>query len=62
MELYSNFMQGKVYIRNCDIESIQKTLLELEDSTKHAVGQLVPANTDKYPTHFVTNSYTISAQ
>lgn len=37
-------------------------MVELEDTTKHAVGQLVPASTERFPTHFVTNSFTASAQ
>ena len=42
MEMYSNFIQGKVYIRTCDVEKVQKEMNLLEEQLKHCVGQLVP--------------------
>ena len=36
-------------------------MVDLEEETKHPVGQLVPAASDRYPTYFETNSFTASA-
>jgi hypothetical protein len=52
MELFSNFLQGKVYVRTCDVETLQKKINELEGISKVPVGQLLPEHTDKFPTHF----------
>lgn len=62
MELYSNFMQGNVYILKDEVQELQRTMAELEEKIKHPVGQLVPTHVDAFPTHFRTNDFTRSAQ
>lgn len=30
MELYNNFIQGEIYVRKCDVEELQRTLIDIE--------------------------------
>ena len=62
MDLYSNFVQGEIYVRRSDVEELQHCLLEMEKLSKLPAGQLVNTRTEEMPTYFVRNDYTRSAQ
>ena len=62
MELFNNFLQGKIFVRNEDIADLQNLLTRIESDLKLPAGQLVPAVATSFPTYFVRNAYTCSAQ
>ena len=62
MELYNNFIQGEIYVRQSDVEQLQKILLHIEKKYKVPAGQLVPLPSKTLPTFFVKNNFTASAQ
>lgn len=62
MELFNNFLQGEIYVRHDDIEDLQKSLTNIEETLRLPAGQLIPATAHRFPTYFVRNDYTRSAQ
>ena len=62
MDLFNNFVQGEIFVRKDDIDSVQQCLLEVERTSKVPAGQLVETKTQKRPTYFIRNDYTRSAQ
>lgn len=62
MELYNNFLKGEIYIRKEDVPDLQRLFQNIEQVMKIPSGQIVAVDTNKFPTNFITNSYTASAQ
>ena len=62
MELYNNFLKGKIYIRKDDLPEFQKLISLIESVMKIPRAQLQAAESKKYPTCFSKNSFTASAQ
>ena len=62
MELYNNFLKGEMYIRKEDVPDLQRLFQNIEQVMKIPSGQIVAVDTNKFPTNFITNSYTASAQ
>lgn len=61
MDLFNNFVQGRIYIPDKDFEEVRKLLVKLERSDS-PTGQLIKHSSRTYPTLFQTNSFTRSAQ
>lgn len=61
MDLFNNFIQGRIYIPDKDFDEVRKLLAKLERKDS-PTGQLIKHNTKNYPTLFQTNSFTCSAQ
>ena len=62
MNLFNNFLSGEIYILKENVPDMQKLLQMIEQNMKIPSGQIMATEASKYPTHFVTNSYTVSAQ
>ena len=61
MNLFNNFLSGEIYVRKDDVPDMQKLLQMIESNMKIPSGQIMATEASKYPTHFVLNSYTCSA-
>lgn len=61
MNLFNNFIQGKIYIPEKDFDLVAKTVSKLEKKDT-PTAQIIKETTNKYPTLFQTNDFTQSAQ
>jgi hypothetical protein len=61
MDLFNNFIQGRIYISNKDFESICSVFKRLERRDAPSA-HLVKLHSNKYPTMFPTNDFTAPAQ
>lgn len=62
MDFFNNFLQGKIYVRKEDLEKLLAVLAELESELKLPAGQIIQTTAEKYPTYYVVNDFTRSAQ
>jgi vacuolar-type H+-ATPase subunit I/STV1 len=62
MEFFNNFLQGRIYVRTADLETLLGLLSQLESELKLPAGQLIQTSTEKFPTYFDRNDFTRSAQ
>jgi hypothetical protein len=61
MDVFNNFIQGRIYIPDKDFDDVRKLLANLERSDS-PTAQLIKHSAQKYPTMFQVNDFTISAQ
>jgi V-type H+-transporting ATPase subunit a len=61
MNLFNNFIQGRIYIPEKDFDKVAKTVSKLEKKDT-PTAQIIKESNNKYPTMFQINSFTGSAQ
>ena len=55
-------MKGEIYIKKENVPELQRLFQNIEQQMKIPSGQIVAVDTNKFPTNYVINSYTASAQ
>lgn len=62
MELFNNFLKGEIYVKNEDVPTLHQLLVTIEKNMKIPSGQIIASEATKFPTSFMRNDYTCSAQ